>query len=298
MTILKVKIPFPYFGGKTKVASQIWKAFGNVPNYVEPFAGSLAVLLANNNIPKIETVNEINPFISNFWRAISKDPEGVAKFANYPVHETELHARHQWLLLTVNDEFKDKMHNDVDFYDVKVAGFWIYGMSASIGSNWLQPKGIKALPLLSSAGGGIQGLTFNILEDFKLLQQRLKRVRVINGDWKRVVTPSITYKSKGLSSKDITGIFLDPPYSMDNRYKVYQSDQDIFKEVCQWAIENGDNPKLRIAVCGYENDFQFPDNWNTYHWQTGGGMSGLGNNQGKINVKRETVWYSPHCIKE
>ena len=40
-----MKAPFPWFGGKRRVAPEIWAAFGDVDNYVEPFAGSLAVLL-------------------------------------------------------------------------------------------------------------------------------------------------------------------------------------------------------------------------------------------------------------
>jgi hypothetical protein len=40
-----LRAPFPYFGGKSRAAHLVWAAFGDVPNYVEPFAGSLAVLL-------------------------------------------------------------------------------------------------------------------------------------------------------------------------------------------------------------------------------------------------------------
>lgn len=39
-----LKAPFPWFGGKSRVAPQVWERFGDVDNYVEPFAGSLAVL--------------------------------------------------------------------------------------------------------------------------------------------------------------------------------------------------------------------------------------------------------------
>jgi len=37
--------PFPYFGGKRRAASLVWKALGDPSGYVEPFAGSAAVLL-------------------------------------------------------------------------------------------------------------------------------------------------------------------------------------------------------------------------------------------------------------
>jgi DNA adenine methylase len=63
-----VKAPFPWFGGKSRAADVVWRAFGNVPNYVEPFAGSLAVLLARPHDAKIETVNDKDGLISNFWR--------------------------------------------------------------------------------------------------------------------------------------------------------------------------------------------------------------------------------------
>ena len=28
--------PYPYYGGKSRIASQIWDRLGNPPNYVEP----------------------------------------------------------------------------------------------------------------------------------------------------------------------------------------------------------------------------------------------------------------------
>jgi len=295
MSTLLVKSPYPYFGGKGKVAPLIWQVLGKVSNHVEPFAGSLAVLLANPNQPKIETVNDKDCFIANFWRAVSQDPEGVAKFADYPVHETDLHAKHQWLVSSATDDFKKKMDTDPDYYDLKIAGWWVWGMGASVGNNWLQPKGIKALPMLSSAGGGIHGMTLPILEWFKRLQERTRRVRVCSGDWARVVTPSITYNSKGLSPKDITAVFLDPPYDHNKRNKVYKEDGDIFSDVCKWAFDNGDNPRLRIALCGYEGDATPPIGWQAHQWKNNGGLGNMGDGQGKLNATREIIYFSPHC---
>ena len=40
-----MRAPFVWFGGKRRVAPEVWAALGDVPNYIEPFAGSLAVLL-------------------------------------------------------------------------------------------------------------------------------------------------------------------------------------------------------------------------------------------------------------
>ena len=41
-----LRAPFPYFGGKRRAAPIIWAALGDPGGYVEPFAGSAAVLLA------------------------------------------------------------------------------------------------------------------------------------------------------------------------------------------------------------------------------------------------------------
>ena len=94
-----MKAPFPWFGGKARIAPMVWERFGAVSNYVEPFAGSRAVLLGRPDEHEgIETVNDADGFLSNFWRALAEDPAAVAESADGPVNETDLHARHIWLV--------------------------------------------------------------------------------------------------------------------------------------------------------------------------------------------------------
>lgn len=90
-----MKAPFIWFGGKRKVAPLVWEALGDVDNYVEPFAGSLAVLLERPtwHEGRCETVNDADRYLSNLWRALSKDPEAVAEWADWPVNEADLLAR-------------------------------------------------------------------------------------------------------------------------------------------------------------------------------------------------------------
>lgn len=93
-----LKAPFPWFGGKSRVAPQVWERFGDVDNYVEPFAGSLAVLLGRPTDPQTETVNDIDCYLANFWRGLVLDPAAVAAACDWPVNEADLHARHRWLV--------------------------------------------------------------------------------------------------------------------------------------------------------------------------------------------------------
>lgn len=130
----KLKAPFPWFGGKSAVADLVWERFGDVPNYVEPFFGSGAVLLARPHPPRIETINDLDCYVANFWRAVQYDPEGVALWADWPVNEADLHARHLWLVN--QDEFRERMKTDPDYYDIRIAGWWVWGISCWIGSGW------------------------------------------------------------------------------------------------------------------------------------------------------------------
>ena len=65
--------PFPYFGGKSLACETVWAALGDPENYVEPFAGSAAMLLGRPNVGKVETINDADGFVANFWRAVSLD---------------------------------------------------------------------------------------------------------------------------------------------------------------------------------------------------------------------------------
>ena len=85
-----MKAPFPFFGGKRRAAPDVWAALGDVDNYCEPFAGSLAVLLERpgwHQQPHVETVNDVDCYLSNFWRAVSAAPEEVARWCDSPVNE-------------------------------------------------------------------------------------------------------------------------------------------------------------------------------------------------------------------
>lgn len=132
---------FPYFGGKSAVAEIVWQALGNPMNYVEPFCGSCAVLMLRpGGAGHIETVNDADGFIANFWRALKDDPEAVAEYADNPVNEADLHARHLWLL-GHRERITDRLCGDYAFYDAKAAGFWAWGLCCWIGSGWCSGNG-------------------------------------------------------------------------------------------------------------------------------------------------------------
>ena len=142
-----LKAPFPYFGGKSKVADLVWSRLGDVDNYIEPFAGSLAVLLRRPQPGKIETVNDRNHYIVNFWRAVQVDADLVAVHADHPVTEADLHARHEWLLHSEQAlEFRHRIASDPEYFDARFAGWWVWGQCCWIGGGWCDASAADKRP--------------------------------------------------------------------------------------------------------------------------------------------------------
>jgi hypothetical protein len=339
-----MQAPFPWFGGKSTVAPLVWPRFGPVQNYVEPFFGSGAVLL-NRPTPFSgpETINDLDGFVANFWRAIQADPSTVAQHADWPVNEVDLHARHAWLV-TQRADLTDRLMGDPDFYDAKIAGWWVWGICSWIGSGWCSGNGpwqvidgmlvdTRQLPHLGNAGQGInrqlphlgdagrginrqlphlgdagRGVSLrlphlhaarginrpglSILNWFTALSDRLRNVRVCCGDWTRVLGDTPTVK------QGTTAILLDPPYAdtAERTGDIYVCDSaSVAHAVREWALAHGDDPRLRIALCGYQGEHEMPSTWSAVPWKAHGGYGAQGDGQGKANRHRETVWFSPHC---
>jgi DNA adenine methylase len=296
--VVSLEAPFPWFGGKSRVADEVWQRFGDVPNYVEPFFGSGAVLLGRPewHTGRIETVNDKDGFVSNFWRAVQHDPEQTAYYADWPVNENDLHARHAWLVKQ-QDSLVARLEGDPEFYDPKIAGWWVWGICCWIGGGfcsgngpWVVDPETRKLVHLGGAGQGVNRQR-ELLSWFKALAERLRGVRVCSGDWTRVCGPTPTFKN------GLTGVFLDPPYQQDSRADVYRVEEPVNASVRAWAIENGRNPLLRIALCGYEGEHEMPEGWEVYCWQANGGYGLQGGGRGRENRKKERTWFSPACLK-
>ena len=151
------RAPFPWSGGKRRWAELIWSKLGDPGVYAEPFAGSLAVLLHRRQPCPREIVCDLDGLLANFWRALRADPEQVAYWAAWPTIHQDLTARHLWLRAW-RSEHGHKVTADPDFYDAKVAGWWVWGLSNWIGGGWCTAKGIDPRPLVDMHGPGGRGV--------------------------------------------------------------------------------------------------------------------------------------------
>lgn len=327
-----MQAPYPYFGGKRRVAGIVWRALGHdVPNYIEPFAGSAAVLLARpGGAGRVETINDKCAFVSNFWRAVRAAPEEVAGHAGWIVSERDLEARHYWLI-TEGRARLERGLGDPEWCCPQVAGWWAWGASCWIGSafctgdgpwtwsagaGWTKRTGSggvrRKLPHLGNAGGrGLVQLLSRtgdsrqqhehphdaaLVEWMQALAHRLRRVRVASGDWTRVLGNTVL----GVASP--CGVFLDPPYGAADRVDVYaQDDRRVAGDVRAWCLENGAREGLRIVLAGYvgEGHEALEDaGWRRHHWHNPGGYGrqGKATTRGRDNARREALWLSPACL--
>lgn len=331
-----MKAPFPWFGGKSRAAELIWSRLGDVDNYVEPFAGSLAVMLARTHWPfeaaRIETVNDLDGYVVNFWRATANDPEQTAAYADNPVFECDLHARHQWL--HAQSEHLERIKSDPDYYDCRIAGYWCWGLSSWIGDNFCRPKPQAAMPHLGNPGKGVNRQLPHLGDSGKGVNRQLpslgnggmginrilpdaesdavpggvadRRARIVAyfeqlADRLRGVRVCCGdwHRVCGPSPTHrlgLTGVLLDPPYDVDGT-DYGASSTGISAAVREWALEIGKHPLLRVALCGYVDEAhgdQLPG-WECCEWRAGGGYNNLGDGS---NRKRERIWFSPGCIPE
>lgn len=82
--------PFTYFGGKARLASWIVSMLPQHDHYVEPFGGSLAVLLAKSR-STMETVNDLDGQLMAFWRTLRERPQQLAAFCSLTPHSRAEH---------------------------------------------------------------------------------------------------------------------------------------------------------------------------------------------------------------
>lgn len=366
-----LKAPFPWFGGKSQAADAVWSALGDPDHYVEPFAGSLAVLLNrttdHHRAYYSETVNDADGLLVNAWRAIQIHPEATAEHAAYPVSEADLHARHLALVNWRAERNLELLMGTPDWCDPRMAGWWLWGICSWIGSGWCsgvgpwvrgddgrierRPKtgrGVwRQLPHVSNDGRGVNraalreplpgvgvsrelphvsndGIGVNrpqlreplpgvapggplatepLTAWFRALSDRLRWVRILNGDWQRCVTAGVL-KTLSARKGGSCGVFLDPPYgdAADRDMSLYTHDGgDIAPAVHAWALAHGDDPSYRIVVAGFagEDDGAFAAaGWRSVEWFKGGFLrGGMGQqSSGGHQQARERLWLSPHCL--
>lgn len=282
--------PFQYPGGKYLVAGKVWDALGDPPRYIEPFAGSLGVLLARPGERDGfgEIINDANGHIVNVWRAIRRAPDEVAWWLAGPATTADLNARHAWTH-TEGAELVAAVFTDADHYDAKAAAWYIYGLAfAAHPRAFMQATGQPGRCAKNHGNGPHANWRQPIDAYLQRIAERLSRATIFAGDWSDCVTPAVLRSANGAP----IGVFLDPPYGTDRQADLYGVDTyEIAAQTNQWCLTNGADRQLRIVLAGYDGEH---NNLERHGWQVAAWSSQTGGE----SRHAERLWTSPHCNKQ
>lgn len=286
-----MRAPFPWFGGKSLAAPAVWAALGDVSHYVEPFAGSLAVLLARpGGAGRSEIVNDLDGMIANFWRSVALRPAEVAAAADYPIVQVDMYAR--WRdLESRRDGMVEALRADPRWCDPEAAGWWVWGQSAAVGANWLH--GYDARPQSPTVALGVHAR--DGVGRIRDVAERLRRVSVWCADW----SACVTIGAAGNASP--VGVFLDPPYSDTRAAGCYREDDTaVHAAVLHWAMHAP--PQWRIVIAGFDGEHDALDGlgWTRRAWKPpiSGMHARAPDGRGSRNKAREVLWASPACLPD
>ena len=316
------------FGGKRTIAIDVWERLGSPTQYIEPFCGSAAMLLAAPKTASLEVVCDASGFIANFWRAVKNQPGKVAEWADYPVSHVDLGARHRWLMEA--REPLAPLLQDADWPgDAKVAGWWLWGQCAWIGSGWCEWSGHNSattpngrIPAPGGDGGPGQGYgspgaakRYGKVPHASNAGMGIQAIGKVPHVSDAGVGDAVLWTSAGRTAwkwlheladrlERVRVMHGDWSRCLNHHYGA--SDTAVFLDPPYRAYERlygteapvadavaawaKEHPHLRVALCGHVGDYDLPG-WDAVQWSRSGNTYG-----GDKTKDAECVWYSPGCL--
>ncbi|WP_330328274.1 DNA adenine methylase [Streptomyces pseudovenezuelae] len=195
-----VRPPFPYYGAKGRLAGQIVDLMPRHRVYVEPFAGSAAVLFAKPSAP-VEVVNDLDRNVTTFFRVLRDTPDDLIRALRYTPY-----ARDEFTAADLAEDGITNLERARRFFVRTTQGHNAAGSGQRAG--W--SNGIRARHTDATA-------TRNLVERLDQVAERLRTVVVDNRDAAEVIVAH---------DADDAVFYLDPPYLSGTR----QCDRDYAHE--------------------------------------------------------------------
>ena len=223
-----VKPPFAYYGGKTTLAPVIADLLPAHEHYVEPFAGSLAVLLAKKP-SRAETVNDLDGDLVTFWRVLRDRPDELERACALTPH-----SRAEYLLAESDMRAQDELEH--------ARRVWVRLTQGR--TNSLREKPGWRLRQDASRGTAMPGTIKGYARRIGEVAERLEMVTIEHRNAVDLIADYGRYPS--------VCIYADPPYLGSTRARSYahemtsDDEHESFAAACQSA-------KASIIVSGYDS---------------------------------------------
>lgn len=228
------KIAFGWYGGKFSHLDWLLPLLPNSTHYCEPYGGSAAVLLNREPSP-VETYNDIDGDLVNFFRVLRDNPdELIRKIGLTPFSREEF------------ENAIDANGNDLIDPVERARHFFVRARQVRTGLAQTASSGRWANCLLTSRAGmaGAVSRWLGSVEGLSEIVQRLLRVQIENAPALAVI---VRYDSPE------TLFYCDPPYPHDSRgdrnaYGFEMSDDEHRKLATQLHSVKG-----KVAISGYHS---------------------------------------------
>ena len=225
--------PFSYYGGKRYMVKTLIPMFPDHTAYVELFGGS-GVLLLNKRRSKVETYNDIDEHLVDFYRVI-QDEDDLQRFMNLmdvtPYSRTE----HKKYRKTWREQ-TDRVEKVRQWYTVIRSSF-----NGLIDANWTYATvRNKANMMLET------------VDRLPEVARRLRGVQLDNREWHEVFDD---YDQEG------TFFYMDPPYVLSSRTsgEAYQHEMDDEDHVD--IVDRLKETKSKVMLSGYDNEIYNKLGW-------------------------------------
>jgi DNA adenine methylase len=234
--VTTVQPPLKWHGGKQPLASKIVALFPPHSNFVEVYAGGLAVLLAKDPEGVSEVVNDISGELTNFWRVL-QSPEQFPRFQRRV--EATVFSEAEWIRAEVMANYRPTC-------EVEWAWAFFVRCRQSLAGR------MKSFAPISTSrrrrGMNEQASAWlTAVEGLPAVHERLKRVVILNRDGCEVIRQF---------DKPDTVVYLDPPYLPQTRkatevysHEMTEADHRVFLTTVK-AVKSA-----AVAVSGYRSDF-------------------------------------------
>ncbi|MDE0471778.1 MAG: DNA adenine methylase [Ekhidna sp.] len=244
----KKKIAFGWYGGKFSHLKWILPKLPECTHFCEPFGGSAAVLLNREPSP-VETYNDLDGELVNFFRVLRNQKEDLMfAIGMTPFSRKEFE-------LAINTNYNDPEISGIE----KARRFYIKARQVRTGLAQTASIGRWANCLKTSRAGmsGAVSRWLGSIEGLEDIAARLLRVQIEHDDALAVIERYDSHE---------TLFYCDPPYAHDSRadinaYKYEMIDIDhinlanVLKRV-----------KGKVAISGYRGDLydQLFKDWNRH----------------------------------
>lgn len=263
-----MKPPFAYFGGKSRLAERIAAALPEHGHYVEPFAGSLAVLLAKAP-SRMETVNDLDADLMTFWRTLRDQPDELIR-----VCALTPHARREYALSFVRPS---------DLTDLERARrTWVnlaQGRTGTLASTGWRHK--KTLMRSSLGGGADIALTARLANQVDRMAAVAARLSSVTLESK----PALELITSCGAHEDVL-LYVDPPYLASTRagrnYRHEMASEGEHRELAE-ALRSC---RAAVVLSGYTSPL-YSDLYDDWHVTS---MASYTTQGGAAKATTEVLW--------